>query len=101
MPAESLVATVERYNQLCEKGIDEDFGKEANDMLPLTTTPPYTGAYFGGHVLCTIDGLKIDKHGRVVNVKHEPISGLYAAGVDCSPCHGDAHNPGDENPHGY
>lgn len=24
-----------------------------------------------------------------------------AAGVDCSPCHGDAHKPGDENPHGY
>ena len=23
------------------------------------------------------------------------------AGVDCSPCHGDAHKPGDENPHGY
>lgn len=21
--------------------------------------------------------------------------------VDCSPCHGDAHKPGDENPHGY
>lgn len=24
-----------------------------------------------------------------------------AAGVDCSPCHGDAHKPGDDNPHGY
>lgn len=23
------------------------------------------------------------------------------ATVDCSPCHGDAHKPGDENPHGY
>lgn len=23
------------------------------------------------------------------------------AGVDCSPCHGDAHKPGEENPHGY
>ena len=24
-----------------------------------------------------------------------------AAGVDCSSCHGDAHKPGDDNPHGY
>ena len=23
------------------------------------------------------------------------------AGVDCSPCHGDTHKPGEENPHGY
>lgn len=82
MPAESLVATVARYNELCEKGVDEDFGKEAKDLLPLNT-PPYTGAYFGGHVLCTTDGLKIDKHGRVVNAQHEPIPGLYAVG-NCS-----------------
>lgn len=23
------------------------------------------------------------------------------AGVDCAPCHGDSHKPGEENPHGY
>lgn len=82
MPADALVATVERYNALCEAGEDTDFGKEAKDMLPLTT-PPYAGCYFGGHVLCTLDGLKIDEHGRVLDAEAEPIGGLYAVG-NCS-----------------
>ena len=29
----------------------------------------------------------------------EASTELYAP--DCSPCHGDAHTPGEENPHGY
>ncbi|MCI8424203.1 MAG: FAD-binding protein [Adlercreutzia sp.] len=82
MPADALKATVVRYNELCEAGEDTDFGKEPNALLPLTT-PPLTGAYFGGHVLCTIDGLKIDEHGRVLTAEQEPIAGLYAVG-NCS-----------------
>lgn len=82
MPADALKATVERYNELCEAGEDTDFGKEAKALKPLTT-PPFTGTYFGGHVLCTIDGLKIDGHGRVLTAEQEPIPGLYAIG-NCS-----------------
>ncbi|WP_172136450.1 FAD-binding protein [Adlercreutzia sp. ZJ473] len=82
MPADALKATVDRYNELCEKGEDEDFGKESKDMLALTT-PPFCGAYFGGHVLCTIDGLQIDEHGRVLTAEQDPIPGLYAVG-NCS-----------------
>lgn len=82
MPADALKATVERYNELCEAGEDTDFGKEAKALKPLTT-PPFTGTYFGGHVLCTIDGLKIDGHGRVLTAEQEPIPELYAIG-NCS-----------------
>lgn len=82
MSADALKATVARYNELCERGVDEDFGKESKDMLALGT-PPYFGAYFGGHVLCTLDGLKIDEHARVIDEAREPIEGLYAVG-NCS-----------------
>ena len=27
--ADTLQATVDRYNELCDKGIDEDFGKDS------------------------------------------------------------------------
>ena len=77
-----LTATVERYNELAAKGVDEDFGKPAKDLLPLSK-PPYFGAFFGGHVLCTLDGLRIDEHMRVLNTEHKPIEGLYAVG-NCS-----------------
>lgn len=77
-----LTATVERYNELAAKGVDEDFGKPAKDLLPLSK-PPYFGAFFGGHVLCTLDGLRIDEHMRVLNTERTPIEGLYAVG-NCS-----------------
>ena len=83
MDPEVLCATVDRYNELCEKGVDEDFGKPSKDLVPLTT-PPYSAAYFAGHVLCTIDGLQIDADGRVIDAEHqEPIPGLFAVG-NCS-----------------
>lgn len=78
----ALTATVERYNELAAKGVDEDFGKPAKDLFALSK-PPYFGSYFGGHVLCTIDGLRIDEHMRVVNADNQPIDGLYAVG-NCS-----------------
>lgn len=77
-----LTATVERYNELAAKGVDGDFGKPAKDLLPLSK-PPYFGAFFGGHVLCTLDGLRIDEHMRVLNTERKPIEGLYAVG-NCS-----------------
>lgn len=77
-----LTATVERYNELAAKGVDEDFGKPAKDLLPLSK-PPYFGAFFGGHVLCTLDGLRIDEHMRVLSTDRKPIEGLYAVG-NCS-----------------
>lgn len=78
-PADELKKTVERYNELCAAGYDEDFGKESKDMLALDT-PPFWGSYFGGHVLCTLDGLKIDENMRVLTKDKEPIDGLYAIG---------------------
>ena len=78
----TFLATVERYNELAAKGVDEDFGKPAKDLLPLSK-PPYFGAFFGGHVLCTLDGLRIDEHMRVLNTERKPIEGLYAVG-NCS-----------------
>lgn len=77
-----LTATVERYNELAAKGVDEGFGKAAKDLLPLSK-PPYFGAFFGGHVLCTLDGLRIDEHMRVLSTDRKPIEGLYAVG-NCS-----------------
>jgi hypothetical protein len=82
MPVDTFVATVERYNELCEKGEDEDFGKESYRMLPLNT-PPYYGCRQGGSLLCTLDGLRINTKMEVLDKEGNAIQGLYAAG-DCS-----------------
>ena len=82
MPVDTFVATVERYNELCEKGVDEDFGKSPERMLPLKT-PPYFGVRQGAQLLCTLDGLRINTRMEVLDRMGNPIEGLYAAG-DCS-----------------
>jgi len=82
MPSDTFVATVERYNELCANGIDEDFGKGAYRMLPLNT-PPFYGCRQGGAILTTLDGLRIDTKMQVLDAEGVVIEGLYAAG-DCS-----------------
>jgi hypothetical protein len=77
-----LKATITRYNAMAARGVDEDFGKPAKHLIALNT-PPYSAAFFGGHVLCTLDGLKIDKDMRVLGKDKQPIEGLYAVG-NCS-----------------
>lgn len=82
IPSDTFVTTVKRYNELAASGVDSDFGKPAKDLIALDT-PPYTGCFFGGHVLCTLDGLKIDKDCHVLDSEKEPIDGLFAIG-NCS-----------------
>lgn len=80
IPSDTLVATVDRYNELAEKGVDEDFGKPARDLIALKT-PPFYGVPLGGSLLTTMDGLRINSNLQVLNqADYEPIEGLYAIG---------------------
>lgn len=80
--AEGLKKTIENYNKMAAAGVDTEFGKPAKDLIALNT-PPYSGSFFGGHILCTLDGLKIDENMRVLDKDKNPIEGLFAVG-NCS-----------------
>jgi len=78
MDSAALQATVDRYNELCDKGQDDDFGKDAKYMnklegpyyiirLPQITTDGYTGA-------------RINTNAQVLGKDGQWIKGLYAAG---------------------
>lgn len=75
----TLKATVDRYNELCAAGKDEDFGKSATKMIPLTG-PTYAAIKLNPAVTVTYGGLVTDTASRVLNAEGSPISGLYAAG---------------------
>lgn len=81
IPADTLKATVERYNELADKGIDEDFGKEAHRLLPVATAPFY-GVKMASWVLCTLDGIKQSPKHEALGADGLPIPGLYVGGVD-------------------
>ena len=79
VPVDAALASVERYNELCEKGVDEDFGKRADRMRPIVA-PPFYGA---GSLIATgvmTAGVMVDENLRVVNASFEPIPHLWAAG---------------------
>ena len=75
----TLKATVDRYNELCEAGADEDFGKDAKYIVALDT-PPFYGAHCALRLTAITSGLLTDGDQHVVDVGGNPIPGLYAAG---------------------
>ena len=91
--AETMKAEIERYNELAEKGVDEDFGKDASRMFALTTPPFYAIRYAVGEptadpttqnalrCLVTMSGLSTNRNAQVLaQGTLKPISGLYAIG---------------------
>jgi predicted oxidoreductase len=88
------LAEIKRYNEMCEKGVDEDFGKDPRIMkVTALKDPPFYGTVSEGSGMMgmmgggglnagmvTTTGLDTDAEGRVLNSDFEPIKGLYAAG---------------------
>ncbi len=83
IPADTFAATVERYNELAEKGVDEDFGKEGYRLSTLDTPPFFGTRQCGGYFICTMDGIQIDDNMHAISADGSPIEGLYVVG-DCS-----------------
>ncbi len=78
----TFLATIENYNAMFDAGADSQFGKEAYRLSAIRQAPFY-GAWYGGSLLTTIDGLRINKHCQVIDAERKPIKGLYAVGT-CS-----------------
>jgi hypothetical protein len=79
IPGDTLAATVKRYNELADKGEDEDFYKDAYRLLPLKA-PPYYGVRTCGFSLSTLDGIRIDTQMRPVDSENVPFEGLHVVG---------------------
>ena len=82
IPADNLAETVARYNVLCAKGVDEDYGKSAHRMTPVDTAPYYGIRTCAWH-LTTLNGCRINTDMQVIREDGTPIEGLYATG-DCT-----------------
>ncbi len=78
--ATELKKTVTRYNELCEKGIDLDFGKPAKYMTTPLSTPPFYAMKRWLRVTATFSGLNVNVDSAVLDASNQPIEGLYAIG---------------------
>jgi len=79
VPVDEFVATVGRYNELCEKGEDEDFYKNPVFMTPVKEGPFYA-AKVGTGLLAVVGGIHISDDFEVLTKDDEVIPGLYAIG---------------------
>jgi len=90
--AQTMESEIARYNELCAKGIDTDFGKTPTRMFALEN-PPYYAIKFavgeppagGGDTaalrcLVTMSGLSTNKEAQVLDENLNALPGLYAIG---------------------
>lgn len=96
LPADSLTATVERYNGYAAKGEDPDFQKGGTDynrylgdpenkpnpcLRPIDQGPYYAVRVYPGDIGTSV-GLVTDENAQVLAADSHPIAGLYACGND-------------------
>lgn len=82
----NMLASVEKWNEMCAAGVDTQYGKQAECLFPIDTPPFYAlrqNASMVGGLMVTLGGLMTDKHQNVIDEQCAPIPGLYATGNCC------------------
>lgn len=82
--AETLQATIDRYNEMCDAGVDTDYYKQEVYLTPIREAP-YYALKVGPALLVVTGGLKVDTNCQCLDAEGEAIPGLYALGN----CQGD------------
>jgi succinate dehydrogenase/fumarate reductase flavoprotein subunit len=76
---EAVAASVGRWNDLCAREADDDYGRPGRTMVPIRT-PPFYGAPVWATLSNTQGGPVHDAQSRIIDVYGKPIPRLYAAG---------------------
>ena len=75
----TLRATVDRYNEMCAKGADEDFGRDIETMAPIEEGPFYS-VELTPCVVATTGGAVRNPKSQVLDWNENVIPHLYTAG---------------------
>lgn len=84
VPADHLVAAVEKYDALADAGEDTQFGVVPDWMSPVRQAPFYAIPIFASN-LAVAYGVHVNDDSQVCTDDDQPIAGLFAAGN----CQGD------------
>lgn len=75
----TFVASVNRYNELCKKGKDDDFGKTASRMAPVLK-PPFYGIHRRVRISAICSGILVNENHQVLDADGKKIDGLFIVG---------------------
>ncbi len=81
LPAEATKATVDRYNGFCAAGVDEDYHKRPELLVPITEGPFYGAVLGRPGFLTVLGGLRTNINLQVCDANDQPIPGLYNIGT--------------------
>ena len=86
VPADSLEATIDQYNEYVDAGADPEFDKPS---FPVQLDQgPYRAIRITPATHYTMGGIRVDADARVLDNLERPIPGLFAAGEIITPIHG-------------
>lgn len=75
-----LAKTVDRYNELCETGVDTDHFKASEFMIAIKE-PPFYACENTANLLVTLGGLDVTPDMQVKDTSGQVIEGLWALGA--------------------
>ncbi|MGI6688401.1 MAG: FAD-dependent oxidoreductase [Christensenellales bacterium] len=79
IPAENLLATVEKYNGYIKDGEDKDFGTPVSEMLPIEQGP-FHAFILRPVTMTSLVGVKVDGGCRLLREDGSVIENLFGAG---------------------
>ncbi|NDL68477.1 flavocytochrome c [Anaerotalea alkaliphila] len=88
LDAETLHASVDRYNGFVRKGVDDDFRKPIVEEASPIVKAPFYAMRLWPKVHFTMGGLSINERAQVLDFNGNAIDGLYAAGEVAGGVHG-------------
>ncbi len=92
LPYAKMKASIDRYNEMCEKGCDSDFGKPPKYLHKIEKAP-FWGARKHIRVSAEVSGVVINENAQALDENGEIIPGLYCAGNLGGPFYGGADYP--------
>ena len=79
VPADNLVKTVARYNEVVAAGDDVDFGVPERFLSPCVK-PPFYANGIRAELLAVPFGVRVDDNSQILDTDDEPMPGFYAVG---------------------
>ena len=92
IPYDKMKASIDRYNELCDRKCDTDFGKPAKYMHKIEKAP-FWGARKHIRVSAGVSGVITNENAQALKSDGTPVPGLYCAGNLGGPFYGGADYP--------
>ena len=80
MDVDTLQSTFDTYQAMCADGVDSEFGKSADHLIPYSEEGGYYAAYLMPASYGTVGGCDTDVNGHVLTADGQIIPNLFAAG---------------------